>query len=263
MSDSQTWTTAIAEVQEDDVIVRGYRLSELVGKVTFVDGIFLVHTGELPSPGQRAMLDAILVSLIEHGISPSSIITRMLTSCGTPSQAAIAGGLLSIADWHGGSGEQLSQILAELVTAAEVSGILDHELLATRAREVVAEYQANHRRFAGFGHPQHSDGDPRAVALLELADGLGVSGKYVHAARALEAEIERGRGRRLPLNVTGALAALLQDLGFSWQAIRGLVITARSAGLVAHVVEELDQGGRWRHASDDDVGYTGPRDRVL
>jgi len=263
MSDAQSWTTAIAEVQDDDVIVRGYRLSDLVGTVTFVDAIFLVHTGELPSPAKRAMLDAIFVSLIEHGISPSTIITRMLASCGTPSQAAVAGGVLSIADWHGGSGEQLSRVLSEIVTAAQESGRVDDEALERHTRQLVADYQARRLRFAGFGHPQHSDGDPRAVALLELADELGVSGTYVRAVRGLEAEIERSRGRRLPLNVTGALAALLQDLGFSWQAIRGLVIAARSAGLVAHVVEELEQGGRWRHASEDEVAYTGPHDRTL
>ena len=264
MSDSQSWTTAIAEVQEDDVLVRGYRLSELVGEVTFVDTIFLVHTGELPTRAKREMLDAIFVSLIEHGISPSTIITRILVSCGTPSQAAIAGGVVSIADWHGGAGEQLSQLLAELVTAATTeSGSIDMDALENKTRQVVAEYRASGRRFAGFFHPMHSDGDPRAISLLGLADELGVSGKYSLAARTLEAEIERARGRRLPLNVTGAVAAVLQDLGFSWQAVRGLVIAARSAGLVAHVVEELEQGGRWRHASEDDVVYTGPRGRTL
>jgi len=258
-----TWSTSIAEVQDDDVIVRGYRLSDLVGEVTFIDAIFLVHTGDFPSPSKRAMLDAIFVSLIEHGISPSTIITRTLASCGTPSQAAIAGGLLSIADWHGGSGEQLSRVLADLVSAAQQSADFDEERLLARTREVVADYQADRRRFAGFGHPQHTEGDPRAVALLNLADKLGISGNHVRAARTLEAVIEESRGRRLPLNVTGALAALLQDLGFSWRAIRGLVIAARSAGLVAHVVEELDQGGRWRHAREDDVVYTGPRGRTL
>ena len=263
MSDSQSWTTAIAEVHEDDVIVRGYRLSELVGRVTFIDAIFLVHTGELPSMAKRRMLDAIFVSLVEHGISPSSIITRMLASCGTPSQAAVAGGLLSVADWHGGSGEQLSQVLAQIVTAAGGAGGVDDAVLESETRRLVAEYQAQRQRFAGFGHPQHTDGDPRAVALLDLADELRVSGVYVRVVRLLEAEIELSRGRRLPLNVTGALAALLQDLGFSWQAIRGLVIAARSAGLVAHFVEELEQGGRWRHASDGEVAYVGPRDRAL
>jgi citrate synthase len=257
-SDVGEWSTAIAEVRHDDVLIRGYRLTELIGTISYIDSVFLVHTGELPTSGQRRVLDAIFVSLIEHGISPTTIIARTLASCGTPMQASLSGALLSIADWHGGSGEQLGGVLADLVSLSE-----NDNDLAARTAELVSVYRAQRRRFEGFGHPQHPDADPRASQLFAVADEAGVSGRHVAAARMLEAEIERSSGRRLALNVTGAIAALLLDLGFSWMAIRGMVIAARASGLVAHVVEEREQGGTWRHVPGDRVTYTGAPDRRL
>lgn len=257
-SDVGEWSTSIAEVQHDDVLIRGYALTELIGKITYMDAVFLVHTGELPSAEQRRVLDAIYVSLIEHGISPTTIIARTLASCGTPLQASLSGALLSIADWHGGSGEQLGQVLAELVESST-----DDDDLRARAAATVAAFRAERRRFEGFGHPQHPDADPRAMQLFDVADEAGVSGPHVLAARLLEEEIERSLGRRLALNVTGAIAALFLDLGFSWMAIRGMVIAARSSGLVAHVVEEREQGGTWRHVPAERVTYTGPAHRPL
>jgi len=266
MSSTEDWQTEIAEVRDDDVLIRGYRLSDLVGQISYTDAVFLVHTGELPTPERRNMLDAIFVALIEHGISPSTIVARVLASCGTPSQAAVAGAILSIADWHGGSGEQLGKVLAEII--AEVDGnpttpTQFEDKLRDRAAQLVAEYRIKKQRFEGFGHPQHPDGDPRGLLLFRIADNLGVSGPHVTLVRILDKEIERAMGRRLAVNVTGAIAALLLDLGFSWRAIRGMVIAPRSAGLVAHVVEELEQGGRWRHAPSEHVIYTGHAERSL
>ena len=142
MSSIENWSTEIAEVQSDDVLIRGYRLSQLIGRISFTDSVYLVHTGELPTPQQRAMLDAIFVALIEHGISPSTIIARTLASCGTPSQAAVAGAILSIADWHGGSGEQLGKVLAEIVSQTTSQGLSSDDIevsLQIRATELVAE----------------------------------------------------------------------------------------------------------------------------
>lgn len=258
------WTTEIAEVREDEVLIRGYRLSDLVGQVSFTDMILLVHTGDVAPQSHRAMLDAILVSLIEHGISPSTIIARTLASCGTPSQAAIAGGALSIADWHGGSGEQLGEVLAGIVDSLPGGTATEREAqLRAEAASLVAEYRRRGQRFEGFGHPQHPHGDPRALRLLDLAEELAVAGDHVRLLRSLSEEIQTAMGRPLPPNVTGAIAAVLLDLGFSWRAIRGIVIAARTAGLVAHVVEELEQGGRWRHAPAESVEYVGPTERDL
>lgn len=261
-SDSDTWRTAIAEVREDDVLVRGYRLSELVGSVSYSESVFLVLVGELPNSAQAKMLDAVLVSLIEHGISPSSIIARTLASCGTPLQASVAGALLSIADWHGGSCEQLAQLMAPAVAIARAASDREAEL-RSQAAAIVRLSRVQHQRLEGFGHPQHTGGDPRAGMLIRLAEQLGVDGDHVRLLRYLESSIEAELGRPLAANVTGALAAILLDLGIPTNAVRGVVIAARAPGLAAHVTEELDQAGRWRHASASAVTYTGPTARSV
>lgn len=247
------WTTGIAKVEADDVVVRGHRLSDLIGRVTYTDMAFLLVRGSLPTQSERAMLDGVLVALADHGISPTTIVARTLTSCGTPIQASMAGAMLSIADWHGGSGEEVARILDDLTAETDESqrAVCDAFVEARVAARIPVP---------GFGHPQHSDGDPRARQLLELASTLGVAGDHcqlvVVLGQALAART--GRPQLLLPNVTGALAAILLDLGFPWRSIRGIVIAARSLGLTAHVVEELEQGNRWRHAPADAVEYTGP-----
>jgi citrate synthase len=250
---SATWETAIAEVRSDEVVIRGHRLSDLVGSATYSDMAFLLIRGSLPSEPEKAMLEAILVSLADHGISPTTIVARTLTSCGSPIQGAMAGSFLSIADWHGGSGEEMAQILADLVAQRSQS---DDDPIP----RFVEARLASKQRVPGFGHPQHPEGDPRAGQLLGLADELGTAGSYCAELAALGRALAAATGRE-PLgraNVTGALAAILLDLGFPWSSVRGIVIAARSLGLTAHVVEELEQGNKWRHAPADDVRYTGP-----
>lgn len=261
-TDSDTWRTAIAEVQGTEVLIRGYRLSDLVGHISYSESVFLVLTGELPTAQQRDMLDAILVSVIEHGISPSSIIARTLASCGTPVQASVAGAMLSIADWHGGSGEQVAQVMAPAVAAARVADDPD-AALRTEAEAIVHASRERRERLEGFGHPQHTDGDPRARMLIATAERLGVAGDHVQLLKYMQDSIRAELGRPLLANVTGALAAVLLDLGIPAAAVRGIVIGARAPGLVAHVVEELEQGGRWRHAPASSVTYTGPPDRPV
>jgi citrate synthase len=251
-----TWETSIAEVQIDDVVVRGHRLSDLVGSATYSDMAFLLIRGSLPSGPERAMLDAILVSLADHGISPTTIVARTLASCGTPLQASMAGAMLSIADWHGGSGEEVAKILARIVAerAAAAHDALDPIGAVVEASAIGGQ------RVPGFGHPQHTDGDPRARQLLALAAELSVAGPHTAALAQLGEALAASTGRATlrSANVTGAIAAILLDLGFPWASVRGIVISARSLGLTAHIVEELDQGNKWRHAPADQVTYTGP-----
>ncbi|KDA06906.1 hypothetical protein DC31_06760 [Microbacterium sp. CH12i] len=253
-----TWRTSISQVTTDDVIIRGERLSDLVGSVTYAEMAFLLIRGNRATDVERAMLDAILVTLADHGISPTSIVARTLASCGTPVQASLAGAMVSIADWHGGTGEEVGKILSSIMEAADGKGA---DRVAQLCDEFVADRRAQRQQIPGFGHPQHTDGDPRAIQLLNLAEKLGVSGAYCQTLEALGESLHRATGRA-PLrraNVTGALAAILLDLGFPWLSIRGIVVAARSLGLTAHIVEELEQGNRWRHAPADQVEYTGPQ----
>lgn len=257
-----TWETAIAEVRSDDVVVRGHRLNELIGSVSYTDMAFLLIRGDLPQKEEGQMLEALMVSLVDHGISPSSIVARTLASCGTPVQASLAGAMLSIADWHGGSGEELARILVTTVERrdAEADGEWPAGLDAA-CDAVVDERRAAKAQIPGYGHPQHVEGDPRAVRLLSLAHDLGVSGRYCETLTLLGERLGAATGREVlkAPNITGALAAILLDLGFPWEAMRGFVIAARSLGLTAHIVEELHQGNKWRHSPADQVTYTGPQ----
>lgn len=251
-----TWRTSIAQVTTDDVIIRGERLSDLVGSVTYADMAFLLIRGNRATDVERAMLDAILVTLADHGISPTSIVARTLASCGTPVQASLAGAMVSIADWHGGTGEEVGSILSFILDGADGAG---PERVSILCDEFVTEKRAKKQQIPGFGHPQHTDGDPRAIQLLSLAESLGVAGRHCETLETLGESLGRATGRE-PLrrpNVTGALAAILLDLGFPWLSIRGIVVAARSLGLTAHIVEELEQGNRWRHVPGDQVEYTG------
>jgi citrate synthase len=256
-----TWKTSIADVLADDVIIRGHRLSDLVGEVSYIDMAFLLIRGTMPSSDERSMLEAIFVSLVEHGISPSTMIARTLASCGTPVQASMAGAILSIADWHGGSGEEVAQILSSIATKlAAYGGIEDGVGLRDMCEELVAGRLSRNEQVPGFGHPQHAEGDPRARHLLELASTFDVAGTHCRVLTALGQALARATARealRLP-NITGAIAGLLLDLGFPWSSARGIVISARCLGLTAHVVEELEQGNKWRHLASDSVEYIGP-----
>jgi citrate synthase len=185
------------------------------------------------------------------------VLTRTLASCGVPIQASMSGGLLSLGDVHGGAGEQLGEALAEAV--AEAGDRSDDEL----ADAVIDRFREAGERVPGFGHPHHPDFDPRTRALVALADERGLLGRHTAVALRVGERLRERLGRSLPLNVDGATAPLLLDLGFSWRMARPLIFTARSVGLAAHAVEELEQGGRWRHVPGDRITYTGPRGRKV
>lgn len=252
------WRTAISELRDDVPFLHGYDLSEAAAEgVDFAAIILLAATGELPGRGQAAMMNAILVLTAAHGISPSGAIARILASCGVPLQVAVAGSTLSTGDNHGGSGEQLSEAMYEAVR--------EHgEDPTTAAAAVVRRCLERYGFVPGYGHPMHTEGDPRAPLLFGLARRHGVAGTYVAVAEAGAAELERRRGRPIPLNATGAIAAVLNDLGVPWRFGRALVSVARSATVGALALEEVDRERRWRMvASGPDVAYDGHPPRPL
>lgn len=253
------WRTAIADPQEDRVTVRGYELNELIGNISFAEMFHLVLRGELPDPAQARMIEAILVAVVEHGISPSTTVTRFLAASGSPLQASIAGGVMTFGDIHGGAGEALAQLLEAECDRMEAEGLGVDEA----ADAVVARFRAQKLPTPGFGHPQHPAGDPRPPRLLEIADANGVSGRHVAFVRALELAIERVARRRIPINVDGALAAIMLDLGYPWQSARAFMIVPRSAGLAAHALEERDREPGWRQIPLSEVTYDGPQPRPV
>lgn len=248
--DMRDWRTGIAEVVSDDatedVVVRGEKLSDLVGKVGFAEMMFLLLSGQRPDRAQARVLDALLVASMEHGIAPPSMIARCFASYGTTIQAAMAGGILAFGDVMGGAGEQFAKLLTEAMPADDT--------LEAAARQVVADARAAGERVPGFGIPLHG-ADPRAPKLLQIAEVEGVFGRYCRLARLIEREIETTAGQAIPMNLDGVIAALILDLGFPWQAARAFLITPRSVSLAAHYLEERAQGTSWRHLPADHITY--------
>ena len=264
--DMMKWETAISKIvsgeDEEEVIIRGRKLSDLVGKVTFSEMMFLLIRGELPSKGQGRVLDALLVASMEHGISPPAMLSRCLASYGSPIQAAIAAGVLVHGDVTGGAGEQFAKMLAEKVEMLNKKqrGISE-ESLRDAAKEIVEEARRTGQRVAGYGIPLHKE-DPRAPAILRIAQEEGVFSTHCRFAKLLEEELGKSMGRRIPMNIDGVGGAILLDLGFSWQTARIFIITPRTVAMGVHYLEELGQETKWRHIKQDQVEYIPERPKA-
>jgi len=253
------WRTAIACGDRHAVVLRGYDLQELVGNVSFAEAWLLLATGELPPPGHAKLLDAMMVSVLDHGIVPSSIVTRYLASAGTPIQAAVAGGVMAFGDTYGGACEQLGEHLARHVADIRAG----RETQPQAAEAIVSHFSASRRKLPGYGHALHPEGDPRVPRLYRIADANGVTGDHSRLAFEVEQELHRAKGRKLPMNQDGALAALGLDMGLDWRLLRALAFVPRSAGLSVHALEEMTRESGWRHVPDEEITYDGPARRPL
>ena len=253
------WRTAIAYGDKHSVVLRGYDLQELVGKVSFAEAWLLLATGELPPAGHGRLLDAMMVSVLDHGIVPSSIVTRYLASAGTPIQAAVAGGVMAFGDTYGGACEQLGEQLAAHVPDIRAG----RETPQQAAAAIVKHFFSTGHKVPGYGHALHPEGDPRVPRLYKIADANGVTGAHSRLAQAVETELLRVKGRKLPMNQDGALGALGLDMGLDWRLLRALAFMPRSAGLAVHALEEMTREAGWRHVPDEEITYDGPPRRPL
>jgi len=255
---TETWKTAITQIKPNEVRLRGYRIDELMGAVTFAQAIYLALRGELPSPAVGRMIDAMLVSSIDHGVTPPSTqAARLTASTGAPLNAAVATGLLSINKHHGGAIEDCMSTLQTVIQRSADTGYA----LAEVAFVIVNEFKAAKKKIAGFGHRVHTN-DPRTVKLLALAGELGIAGKGVAAVRALEGAFAVS-GKPLPVNVDGAIAALLIDLDLPRELANAFFIMARVPGLVAQVFEEQSRQPPLRRIDPQESEYDGPEARGL
>jgi citrate synthase len=226
------WSTA------DRIVVRGHDLVEdLIGKVSLGDVAFLELKGRLPTRQESIVFNAITVTLVEHGMTPSAIAAR-LTYFGAPEslQGAVAAGLLGMGDRFGGSAEDAARMLQ---VALEQAGP-DSDLKALASR-IVTEHKEMKQPVAGLGHPIHKPVDPRTAKLFEVAAANGLSGRYVNLMQLVGDEATRTFDRSLPVNATGAIGAIASELGIPWRVCRGLAVMARAIGLVAHIQEEIDE----------------------
>ncbi|WP_292291522.1 citryl-CoA lyase [Marivita sp.] len=249
--------TAIATSDAESVTVRGHDLcGDLIGKINFTDYFWLLVLGDKPTEAQRDMMDACLVAIAEHGLVPSVQAARMTLAAGPDAwQGAMSAGLLGMGSVVAGSSESAGRYLAEVLAKAERDGT-DIE---TAAIASLKDHKAERRKVAGLGHPQHSSGDPRADRLLEIADDLGVSGKYIETLRILGKHAPGIIERPLPINVSGAIPACILDAGWPLDAIKAVPLLARTAGLSAHLFEETQRsiGFIMSHEADQAIAYDG------
>ncbi len=228
-----THTTSIATSDATSITVHGKDLvHELMGRHTFTEVLYFLLCHRMPTAPQVRLLDACLVTLMEHGWTPSSIITRLMADS-TPGQAqvAIAAGLLAVGDVFAGTMDGCARLLSEGVAAPDAEAW---------CRDTVAHHRAHRLPMPGFGHPFHKPDDPRPIRLFAVAEEVGLAGPYVTLLRRLGAELDRAAGRHLTINATGAIAALLLEIGIPPVVMRGVAVVSRAGGLAGHVVEEKE-----------------------
>jgi citrate synthase len=215
----------------DAVYYRGENLvRDLIGKASFVDVFFRQAFRRPLTDGERRIVDAVLVALMEHGLTPSAISARMVYSSSPENiQAGVAAGLLAVGSRFVGTMEDAAVLLQR---------IADAEDGRAEATAIAGELRKRRQAVPGFGHHLHKPDDPRATALLALADETGVAGRFAAALRLLAAEVDAAAARRITINATGAVAALLGDIGVPPRLVRGFAVLSRAAGLIAHIAEE-------------------------
>ena len=242
-----SFETSVGTSDADSITVMGRDLSsELLGKITFTELAFLLVQGRVPSAAETRMLDAVLVSLADHGLTPTVLAAR-LTHTGAPEslQGAMAAGLL-------GGGSVFLGVVEDTVRFLDAAG---DDVEAAVARELEAG-----RRVPGLGHPVHKLEDPRTPRIYAIAEETGLLGSYLARLRDVAAAYARQTGRELPINGAGVAGAALADLGFPAPLLRGFALLARTAGLLGHLAEEMQSplGMRLYREVDERAKYAPP-----
>src|SRR6266550_4119834 len=252
------WNTAVTRVEPNRVAVRGYDIADLMGRVSFGAAVHLILTGELPAPPVARLMDAVLVASIDHGATPpSALAARTVASTGASLSASVAAGIMSINRHHGGAIEDCARQLKAIADRA-TSESTSMDEAATRTLAAMKEAG---ERMPGFGHRYHTK-DPRTARLFELAREAGVDGQHMKAARAVEKSFADAK-KALPINVDGAIGAILADLGMDPAAFNGIFMIARTPGLVAHVIEEQTREKPMRRIDPVNHGYDGAAPRSV
>jgi citrate synthase len=219
-------STSVGTSDADSITVMGRDLSkDLMGKTTLSELAFLMVQRRMPSAEETRLFDAVLVSLADHGLTPTVLAAR-LTYTGAPEslQGAVAAGLL-------GAGSVFLGVVEDTVRFLDAVG---DDVEGGVARELEAG-----RRIPGLGHPIHKVQDPRTPRIYAIAEETGLTGVYLTRLWAVSAAHAKETGRELPINGAGVAGAALADLGFPAPLLRGFALLARTAGLLGHLAEEL------------------------
>jgi len=239
------WRTSLSAVEPNKILIRGYRVEDLMARCSFGDIIYLTFKGDLPDGNQGRMIEMIVVSSTDHSLlAPSIAATRFVASGGVPLQASVAAGIISLGDHHGGAIEQCAQLLQESVKAGET------------AASIVARFRSRKQRVPGFGHPWH-DRDPRTIALIAKAKEWKIATSHLALIESIAAEL------KIPPNIDGVISGIISDMEIPWQYGRAFFIIPRVVGLAAHAVEETTRERPFRVIDLNDIEYDGPKERNL
>jgi citrate synthase len=258
---SNRWRSALTDVAPNQILIRGFPVDELMGRLSFAEAVYLLLMGELPSPAIGRMLNAVLVSSLDHGITPpSTLAARHVATSGAPLKDCVAAGILAFGRHHGGDIESCMRFLDQGLTLQR-SG----QTLQQAAEQLVEECLRDSTPPPGFGHRMHSR-DPRASRLFQMALELELEGEHVRMIRAVEASLDAHQdelGAHVPVNVDGAIAAICADLGFAYDLGNAIFLVSRLPGLIAHAHEERTRQSPMRQIDPKDHDYDGARERRL
>src|SRR5688572_20901874 len=255
------WQTALTSIAPNTILIRGYPVDEMMGRLSFADAVYLLLMGELPTPAIGRMLNAVLVSSLDHGVTPpSTLAARNVATSGAPLKDCVAAGILAFGRHHGGDIESCMKFLDGGLTLVR-SG----KTLQQAAESLVDDCLREGQTPPGFGHRFHTR-DPRAARLFQMALELELEGEHVRMMRAAERAVEARTadfGRALPINVDGAIAAVSADLGFAYELGNAIFLISRLPGLIAHAYEERSRQSPMRQIDPKDHHYDGSASRRL
>ena len=253
------WKTAITKAEPNNIMVHGYPIDELMGNISYAEGLYLMLKGELPDKNFGKMMDTILVCSMDHGVTPPSTLAALTcVSTGGNLNQALACGILSINQFHGGAIENCQKVLLEAMKLREEKGTTIKEA----AFDFVKDAIAKKRRLPGMGHRLHTK-DPRTVKIYEIAEELGFYGDYVKMLKGIEDAFAELKGRRIPINVDGAIASLLCEMNFEPELGNAFFMIARMPGLLAHIREEKARQKPMRRINPHDYEFDGRERREL
>jgi len=243
------WKTAITRVEQNKLITRGYPQEELIGNISFSQMVYLLIKGDMPPENQSKMLESVLISFCDHGVTPPSTqAARLMASAGSPLHTCVSGGLLAFGKNHAGAIQSAMKILQEGVKRYE-------EDIETAAFEIVEESLESGNKIPGFGHRYHNE-DPRAPKLLELAEKNDCLKIHTELALSIQSILLEKKGIRI--NIDGANAGILSDMGFDWSIGTGIFMIGRLPAIIAHVHEEKTREAPFRKLFDtEDIYYDG------
>ena len=251
------WRTALSKVEKNKITVRGYKIEDLIGNITFAGMIYLLFKGEIPDEKEEKLMNALLVGGCEHSITcPSVAAARLVVTGGVGLQNAIASGINALGDYHGGAIEFIMKILYESLEEFKDNNI------RRIARDIVRRFLDSGQRVPGYGHFLHTE-DPRVKKLVKIADKLGYNGKYLKLARLIENELSKALHKKTILNIDGVMGAIFCELGFDWRMGKALFSLSRVAGIAAHAYEEMINEKPFKVTPLKEITYYGPDERAV